>query len=694
MKIFETADIRNLVLVGHSGSGKTSLGEAMLYSADAINRLGKVTEGSSTLDFSPEEQKRRAGVYLSLAQFECMGKKINLLDTPGYADFIGEVYSGIKAADCGLVLVSATAGVEPDTERVYELLNEQGKPRFLVINGMDKEQADFNKVMAQINDRLSDRAAPLFYPIGAGPDFAGVVDVLAQKAYMFGSGKELKEGPVPPEVAGMIEEARGKLVELAAEADDSYLEKYLETMELSPEEVHTGLRKGIASGRIHPVIPISAEKNRGAYNLLRMLIDLAPNPLQVAGVPATRPGGAAPAPLPPNPNGPLAALIFKLSSEIMAQEVALIRVFSGTLTSGSEVYDSTCDSAERVGQLYHFLGKERSDAEKLVTGDIGAAAKLKSASLNDTLTTKDQKIVVVPIKFPPAVHEVGVRSKNKGDEEKVGTAFGKLRDEDPTFHIEVQSDLHQTVLRAMGDQHVDVIVERLRRKFAVEVETFRPRIPYRETIKGNADVSHRHKKQTGGRGQFADVSIKVEPTQRGGGFEFLDEIVGGVIPSKFIPAVEKGIVETMAEGVVAGYPVVDIRVRLHFGGYHDVDSSEMAFKIAGSMAFRKGVQEARPILLEPIMHIQIVVPEDYTGGVMGDLSSRRGKIMGMEPLPKGQLIKAAVPQGELYRYGTTLRTLTQGRARFQSEFSHYEEVPREIAEKLIEELKKEKETAA
>ncbi len=456
----------------------------------------------------------------------------------------------------------------------------------------------------------------------------------------------------------------------------------------------TGLRKGINSGRIHPVIPVSAEKNRGAKSLLRMAVDLGPSPLEAPGSLVHKPGSDKPERLPGSPTGPLAAIIFKISSEIMAQEVSLIRVFSGTMTSGSEVYDSTRDVTERIGQLYHFLGKERSDADRLVAGDIGAAAKLKVASLNDTLTTKDQKLVVVPIAFPPPVHEVGVRSKNKGDEEKVGTAFAKLRDEDPSFQIEVQSDLHQTVLRAMGDQHVDVIVERLHRKFGVDVETFRPRIPYRETIKGNSDVSHRHKKQTGGRGQFADVSIKVEPLPRGGGFEFLDEIVGGVIPSKFIPAVEKGIVETMPEGVVAGYPVVDVRVRLYYGGYHDVDSSEMAFKIAGSMAFRKGIQEARPILLEPIMQIQINVPEDYTGGVMGDLSSRRGKIMGMEPGPKSQVIKAAVPQGELYRYSTTLRTLTQGRARFQVEFSHYEEVPKEIAEKLIEELKKEREAAA
>jgi elongation factor G len=694
VKIFETADIRNIALAGHSGSGKTTLGESMILAAGAVTRQGRVADGTTVTDFTPEEQKRHTGVYLSLAQFEFQGKKFNLLDCPGYADFIGEVHSGLSAADCGVIVVSATSGVEPDTERVFSMMDERSMPRFLVVNAMDKEQADYPKVLQQIREVLSDRVAPLFFPIGQGPDFRGIVDVMAGKAWMFGTGKEVTQAPVPAELQGPVEEARGKLVELAAESDDAYLEKYLETLELSPEETRTGLRKGIAQGRIYPVMPASAERSRGGLHLLQLLSELAPNPAEVLGPLVTRPGKAETHRLIADPAGPLAAHIFKISSEFMAQEVALLRVYSGTLVSGSEVYDSRNDTAERIGQLYHFMGRERSDAEKLVAGDIGAAAKLKSAGLNDTLTTKDQKIVVAPIDFPRPVHEMGVRSRNKGDEEKVGTAFSKLRDEDPTFQIEVQSDLHQTVLRTMGDQHVDVIVERLRRKFGVEVETYKPRIPYRETIKGTSDVSYRHKKQTGGRGQFADVSIKIEPLPRGSGFEFLDEIVGGVIPSKFIPAVEKGIVEGLSEGGLAGYPVVDFRVRLHFGGYHDVDSSEMAFKIAGLNAFRNGMREAKPVLLEPIMQVQIEVPEDYTGGVMGDLSSRRGKILGMEPGPRTQRIKAAVPQGELYRYSTTLRTLTQGRARYQTEFSHYEEVPREIAEKLIEELKKEREAAA
>jgi len=693
VKNYDTVDIRNLVLAGHSGCGKTTLADAMIYTAGAANRQGKVSDGTSSLDFTPEEHKRKTGVYLSLAQLEYGGKKLNILDCPGYADFIGEVFSGVRGADFGLIVVSAVAGVEPETERVFGMMNDVSMPRFFAVSGMDKDQADFNKAVNQMRDRLSDRVLPLYFPIGAGPEFSGIVDVRRSKAYSFGAGKEPTEMPVPAEMQGLLEEAHSKLVELAAESDDAYLEKYLETLELSPEETDLGLRKGIAAGQIYPIIPVSGERNRGTSHLLNLLIELGPNPTEVRPVAMTRPGGDAPVDLPASASGPLAAQIFKISSEVMAQEIALVRVFSGTLASGSEVYDSTTDVAERIGQLYNFLGKERSDVDKLVAGDIGAAAKLKSAGLNHSLSTKDQKIQIARIPFPRPVHETGIRSKNKGDEEKVGTAFAKLKDEDPTFQIEVQSDLHQTVLRTMGDQHVDVISERLHRKFGVDIETFKPRIPYRETIKGNSDVSHRHKKQTGGRGQFADVSIKLEPLPRGGGFEFLDEIVGGVIPSKFIPAVEKGLQEALLEGVLAGYPVVDVRVRLHFGGFHDVDSSEMAFKIAGGMAFKKGVQEAKPVLLEPIMQIEIDVPEDYTGGVMGDLSSRRGKIMGMEPGHKSQRIKAAVPQAELYRYSTTLRTLTQGRARFTSEFSHYEEVPREVTDKLVEELKKEREAS-
>jgi elongation factor G len=690
VKSFETADIRNFVLAGHSGSGKTTLAEAMLFTAGATNRLGRVSDGTATLDFTPEEQKKHTGVSLALAQFEFQGRKYNLLDAPGYADFIGEVCAGIRAADFGVVVVSSTAGVEPDTERHFEMLEEEGRSRFIAINGMDKEQADFAKVVASLREALSDRVIPVYLPIGAGPDFHGLVDVLAGQALLF-EGKDVVVGAVPADLRAMAEDARGKLVELAAESDDAFLEKYLETLELSIEETRVGLRKGIAAGKIFPVIPVSGEKNRGAGVLLRFLADFGPSPADLPGTPVTKGGQGEETLIAASPAGPLAALIFKVSSEFTAQEIALLRVYSGTIQSGNDVYNSNHDSSERIGQLYNFLGKERSDLDHLAAGDIGAVAKLKTTSLGDTLSTKERRLVARPIDFPPPVHEIAIRTKNKGDEEKVGTGLAKLREEDATFQLEIQGDLHQTLLRCMGDQHVDVLLERLHRRFKVEVETFKPRLPYRETIKGTADVSYRHKKQTGGRGQFADVSIKIEPVPRGQGYVFSNEIVGGVIPTKFIPAVEKGILEALPEGVIAGYPVVDVKVRLHFGGHPDGDSSEMAIKIAAINAFRNGMKEAKPVLLEPISEVQVDVPEEFTGGVMGDLSSRRGKILGMEPGPKSQRIRAAVPRGELYRYSTTLRTLTQGRARFAQTFSHYEEVPREYVDKLVEELKKERE---
>lgn len=691
MKTYETADIRNFVLAGHSGAGKTSLAEAMLFTAGAISRQGKVSESTSTLDFTPEEHKRKTGVSLALAQFEFEDRKLNLLDAPGFADFVGEVLAGIRAADFGIIVTSAVAGVEPETEHVFEMLEEEGSPRIFAVNGMDKEQADFDKVLGQIQSVLSDRAVPLLYPIGAGPEFKGLIDVVGGKAHMFGAGREVTEGPIPADLASMMEDVKSKLVELAAESDDAYLEKFLETLELAPDEILRGLRMGIAQGRIYPVVPVSAEKNQGVLSLLRLIMDFGPSPADVAGVPVTKPGSEGIELLPADPSGPLAVQVFKISSDIIAQEIALLRVFSGSLGSGSEVYNSTLESAERVGQLYCFKGKERTEIDKLQAGDIGAVAKLKTTGVNETLTVKGQRIVVKPIQFPETVHEVAVRPARKGDEEKVGIALSKLKDEDPTFRLVVQGDLHQTVLRTMGEQHTDVLADRVKRKFGVEVETAKPRLPYRETITGSSDVSYRHKKQTGGRGQFADVSIKMEPTERGAGYEFRNEIVGGVIPTKFIPAVEKGIMEQKDEGILAGYPVVDFRVRLHFGGYHDVDSSEMAFKLAASQAFKKGMQDARPILLEPIMMVEIQVPEDYTGGVMGDLSSRRGRIQGMEPGARMQTIKATVPQGEMYRYSTTLRTLTQGRARFRAEFSHYEEVSRDVADKLVEELRKQRE---
>lgn len=689
MKTFDSADIRNVVVVGHGGSGKTTLSEAMLFASGAIARMGSVTEGTSNLDFVPEETKRKVSVYLTLAQFEANRRKVNLLDAPGAADFYGEVLCGLRAADFALLVINAQVGVEPDTDRVCETLDEQEKPRFIAINMMDKEQADFEKALKSVNDRLSNRAAPLFYPIGQGATFKGVINVLESQAYEF-DGKDVKPIPVPEDLKDLVEDSHNKMVELAAESDDALLEKYLETMELTPEETLQGLRLGIAKGTVYPAIPVAAEKSLGISKLVELITEYGPSPLDVPG-PLLKGSEER---LVVDPKGPAVGLIFKVTTELMAQKFDFIRVYRGSFAQADDLLNTTRDSYERLGQLYNFVGKERLEMERAVAGDICAAAKLKVAGINDTLAPKAHPVILEPIAFPAPLNEMAISAKSKGDDEKVGSAFHKMHEEDLTFVLEVQAELHQTVLKTMGDQHQDVILERLKRKYNLEVDVARPKVPFRETIRGNANVAYRHKKQTGGAGQFADVSIKVEPTARGEGFDFVDEISGGVIPSKFIPAVEKGIVETMHEGVLAGYQVVDVRVRLHFGGYHDVDSSETAFKIAGSMAFRNGMKEAQPILLEPIMSVEIRVPEDFMGDVMGDVSSRRGRIMGMEPDGKYQTVKATIPQIELHRYSTTLRSLTQGRARYTARFLQYEEVPRDAADKLIETLKKEREAVA
>lgn len=687
MKSYDTAAIRNFAILGHSGSGKTSLAEAILYAVGATTRQGKVQEGTSLLAHTADEVKRQISLYVSLAQAEHKGKKLNLLDCPGYADFVGEVYAGLYAADAALIVVNAVSGVEGDTEKHFDLAVELGKPVFFVINMMDKDQANFTKCAEAIRN-LTAHAVPLVLPIGAGGALEGVANTLTGKATL-GDSKSPRESDAPGALAGQIDETRTQITELAAESDDALLEKYLESGALSPEEVYQGFRRGVAKGKIFPILAASADRNIGISVLADMLTEIGPSPLDVPGPLGMRPGSESETPIQGGPSDPLAAIVFKTTSEVLPQDVYLIRVFSGYAEKGMDVYNSRRDQSERMSQIYNFLGKERSDTDKIVAGDIGATVNLKSTGTNDCLCLRESKIVLKPIPFPEGVHEVSIAPARKGDEDKIGNWLNRIQAEDPTIRARVESSLHQTILRCMGDLHVDVILDRMRRRGQVEATTSKPRVDYRETIRGNADVSYRHKKQTGGRGQFADVSIKVEPLPRGSGLEFVDEIVGGVIPSRFIPAVEKGVNEKVQEGVLCGYPVVDIRVRLHFGGYHDVDSSEMAFKIAASMALKDGVEKAQPVLLEPINKVDVTVPDDYMGDVMGDLSSRRGKILGMDSAGKGQKVTALVPAAELYQYSTKLRSITQGRARYTFQFDHYEEVPRELQDRLVEQLRKE-----
>jgi elongation factor G len=694
LKDFQPNQIRNIALVSQHGTGKTSLAESMLFRTKATARHGKIEDGTTTLDFTPEETHRKISISLGVAPVEWRDHKINLVDTPGYADFLGDTVAGLRAVDGALLCLKGAAGVEAGTEMIWERIEERGCPVLLAVTQMEKEHASFAKTVQGASERLGMRFVPVAWPIGEGEKFRGVVDLSSMKAFFFEKDGSSKEGPIPAELESESKTARGALVDAAAEADDALLEKFLGGEDLTVDEIHKGLREGVLHRTFVPAVPVAAVPMLGIDFLLDSLIDLMPSPADVGGAVGHKPGTDEKVEFAPEPGAPPAAIVFKTSSESHAGDLSLIRVFSGTLSQGKEVWNSSAQRAEKMGQLYTILGKDRKDAGHIAAGDIGAAVKLRETHTGQTLCAKDHPILLDPIAFPGAAHEIAIAPKSKGEEEKMGSGLHKLMEEDPTIHLRVEGDLHQTILSSLGDLHVDVVMEKLTRRFGVHVETAKPRVPYRETIRKSVSKQGRHKKQTGGRGQFGDVHVRLEPMKHGAGFEFVDEVVGGAVPRNFIPAVEKGIIEAMHEGVLAGYPVVDVRAALYDGSYHTVDSSEMAFKIAGSLAFKEGAKEASPVLLEPIVEIEVRVPKDFVGAVTGDLSSKRGKILGMASEARYDVIRALVPQAELYRYSTHLRSLTQGRATHRTKFAHYEEVPRELADKVIAQAKAEKEAMA
>jgi elongation factor G len=688
LKEFAIGQLRNCVLVGHGGSGKTSLAEAMLWNAGAITRMGTIGEGTTTLDSSPDEIRRKVSINLGLAHCEWRETKINLVDTPGYDDFFGEVKAGIRVADAALVVVNGHAGVESGAERVWEAREDAGIPALIAVNMLDKEHSDFERTIAGLNERLSEKIVPLALPIGKADQFQGIVDLFKMRALRFGKDGKTEEGEIPAELKAAAEKARERMIDAVAEYDDTIIEDFLAGKELSQEEILGALQKAVLAGGAFPALPVSATHNLGIRRLLDAITVLVPSPSQVKPPKAAKNGQEAEVKV--DPAAPLVALCFKTLSEPHVGDLTLIRVFGGALAAGTEVWNTTRDTAEKLGTLYTLMGKERAEMTRIPAGDFGAAVKLKGTHTGDTLSTKGEGRTLPGIRFPEPTLAVAIAPKSKGDEEKIGVGLAKLHEEDPTFRTEIQADMHQQVIYGMGEMHLDVLVEKLKRKYQVEVELSKPRVPYRETLKGRVEVQGRYKKQTGGRGQYGDVWLRIEPLPRGSGFQFEDAVVGGVVPGKYIPAVEKGIAEAIHEGVIAGYPVVDFKATLYDGSYHSVDSSEMAFKIAASMGFKKGAADARPTLLEPIMDVEVLVPDDHTGDVMGDLSSKRGKILGMAPRGKVQSIRALVPLAELYKYATKLRSLTQGRGHFSMKFSTYEEVPREQAEKIIEEAKAEK----
>lgn len=693
MKEVTVDNIRNIALLGHGGTGKTSLCEAMLMAGGVVGRMGKVDDGSTTTDYSEEEIARKISIALALAHLEWKNRKINIVDTPGYSDFAGDVAGGLRAADLAVCLLNAPAGVEVGAELTLERLDAGNLPRIFFINKMDKEHADFSKMMWALGERYGVKAVAVQWPVGNAAEFKGIVDLVKMKAYAFDATGKTTDLPIPDDVRAAAAEARSRMVEAAAEADDSLLEKFFESGELTEEELQRGLRRGVIDGKFFPVLCGVATTAAGARLLLDFVDQFGPSPQDRPVVKGTIPGGEAGVVRAPDPNAPFSALVFKTVSEPHVGELSLLKVISGRIKPGDEALNSGRGETERIGQLFALNGKQRQEIGELTAGDIGATVKLRTTHTGDTLCDKKAQVLVPPIAFPEPILDMAVKPVSKNDEERMVTGLVRLHDEDPTFFHKVHPDIRQTILYGQGELHFDVVTSKLKKRYNVDVTLEKPRIPYRETLTGKTEIEYKHKKQTGGRGQFGHVFLRIEPRARGAGFEFADEIKGGVIPAKFIPSVEKGVVEAMIEGGLSGHPVVDVRVAVYYGSYHTVDSSDMAFKIAGMMGFKEGFLKCGPVMLEPIYELEIKVPDDFTGDVMGDMSSRRGRVLGMDPDGRWQKIRAQAPLAELYKYSTVLRSLTQGRGIYSRKFSHFEEVPREIASKVIDEAKAAKKAA-
>jgi elongation factor G len=693
MKRYPTDRIRNVAVAGHGGTGKTTLVEAMLFAAKAIDRMGRVEDGTTATDFDPEEARRRITISAATAPLEWKDHKINLADAPGYPDFVGEVAGAMRAVEAALIAVDAVAGVEVQTEKAWALAGREGRSRAVVITRMDRENAAFAHVLEAVEAKFGRGVVAVQWPIGAESSFAGVIDLLTMEGH--GPSGRIPADKAPAGPMGEARTARERLVEAIAESDDALTEAYLETGELSADQIAQGLRAGVRSGKIVPVFCAAAASNAlGVVPLLDAIVGLMPSPAERGPV-AARSAKGEEVVLAPDPNGVLAAQVWKTMADPYVGKLSYLKVVSGTLKSDSQVWNAARGKAERIGQLFVMRGKQQEPAPELPAGDIGAVAKLADTATGDTLTDKDKAVSLPPIEFPKPAIAMAVEPKSKADEDKLGSALSRLTEEDHTLLVQRASEMRQTLISGMGESHLEIVADRLRRKFGVDVTLSVPRVPYRETVKTHARVQGKYKKQTGGRGQYGDCWIEMDPKARGAGYEFVDKIFGGAIPRQFIPAVEKGIKEAMDEGVVAGYNVVDVKITLVDGSYHDVDSSEMAFKIAGSMAFKKAMQEARPVLLEPIVNVAVHVPDDQMGDIIGDLNSKRGRIQGMEPNGDGTTtVRAQVPMAEMLRYASDLRSLTGGRGTFEQTFSHYDEVPSHIAEKVTAEARKQKEAVA
>jgi elongation factor G len=692
MAKYESKSLRNIAVVGHGGTGKTSLCESLMYVTGKTDRFGRVDDGTSSLDYEPEEQKRRISISAAMCFVEWEKHKITIIDTPGDSNFAFDTKNCLQNVDNALVVIDAVGGVEFQTEMVWEYAKEFLLPKMVFINRMDRERADFFKAVESIKNRLKEKVTPLFLPIGVAETFKGIVDLIEMKALLFDDPKGAgKVGDIPADMMDISKKFRGTMMEDVAECDEELMDKYLNDGELSIDEFKTGIRKGIASGSLIPLICGSAVKHIGVSALISAITNYLPSPVDRGPISGTVPGTDKREERPPDETAPFSARVFKTIADPYAGRLTLFRVYSGTLSSDTSVLNTTRKINERIGNIFFLEGKSQKPADSLVAGDIAAVAKLKETVTGDTICNEKAPILFDKLSHPPAIISFAIEPKSRGDEEKIVSSVNRLIEEDPTLVFHRDRQTKEMILSGMGQVHIEVAIEKMKRKFGVEVNLKTPKVPYKETIKGKTNIQGKYKKQSGGRGQFGDCWLDIEPLPRGSGFEFADKIVGGVIPHQYRPAVEKGIIEAMQEGILAGYPVVDLKVSLVDGSFHTVDSSEMAFKIAGSMGFKKGVLACQPTLLEPIVYINIEIPEEYLGDVIGDLNSRRGRVQGMDTKGTHQIVKGQVPLAEILKYAPDLRSMTSGRGTFTYEHSHYEEAPPYIAEKIIAEAKKEAE---
>jgi elongation factor G len=676
--------IRNVVLLSHQGAGKTSLAEFMLFSAGAIQRLGSVADGTTTSDYDPLEVERHMGINLSLLPIQWQEMKLNIIDTPGYADFIGEARSGLRVTEGAIIVICAASGVEVGTEQMWSDAERANLPRLIFVNKMDRDNADFLSTLKAIQAKLSPKCLPLQLPIGSQKDFQGIIDLVTMKAYI---GADSKEAEIPSALKEQAEANREKLVEAAVEVDDELVNKYLEGQAISNEEIFTAVKKSTITGKLMPVFAGSALQGIGTRQILNGICSYLPSPEEKGAIVAKNVSTGNQEEVKPDSESPLSGLVFKTTADPYVGKLSYFRVYSGVISSNSQVWNANKNSMERIGQLFTMLGKSQQPVSQVAAGDVGAVARLSLTTTGDTLCAREHPVILPGIEFPKANFSMAIQPQAKTDLDKMSTVLPRICEEDPSLQIRREADTNEFIISGVGDNHLEITREKIRRKFGVEVRLDLPMIPYKETITMSTKAEYKHKKQTGGHGQYGHVFLELEPLPRGSGFEFAKKIVGGAIPQNYIPSVEKGVNEAKQEGVLAGYPVVDVKVSLYDGSFHAVDSSDIAFKIAGAQALKKGLSQGQPVLVEPIMKLTITVPETYTGDITSDLNTKRGRVLGMNPANGVNVIEAQAPYAELLRYALNLRSLTQGRGSFVMEFAHYEEVPAHLSQKIVAEKK-------